>query len=615
MGSGGVLVIAEKNSVAKALAYYLAESKVSLKSVYNVPSYWFRRSGDAWVSIGLRGHIMEFDFDKRYNKWTTARISELFSEEPILTIKQDSAKYVRAISYLSKRVDRVILALDSDVEGEAIAFEAMMVISNVNPSIKFSRALFSAVTRDDIINAFNELTTPNPNYARKVFTRMKLDLKLGAAFTRFLTLSAKDGGADVQGRKGVLSYGPCQTPVLGLVVQRALERENFKPTPYYVVEVTVDVDGEQLKLSTDRIDEEARAGDIVEAVKSRGTVKVIESIGEKVRMQPPKPLDTVELERRASRFLNVRAKNALDVAEDLYRYGLISYPRTETTIYPKTLDLRRIVRDLARVKDYGDYIRANLSGEFKPTSGGSSDNAHPPIHPTKGASAWDVTRIFGKETHWRIYDLIARHFLATLSKPAIVERQRIVAGLDGVEFKATGLVVLSRGYLEIYPFESPREEGLPITKVKAGDELRVLAVEAVRKKTQPPPYLSEAELLRLMKQYGIGTDATMQDHIHTNIERSYFAVIKKQCIPTKLGKAVVSILNENASALVDPLFRSQMERRLALIGEGTARPEAVHDEIVKEASEVYDRIKPKYQDIGIQLASALRERRNRRSLR
>ena len=613
MGSGGRLVIAEKNSVAKALAYYLAESKVSLKNVYNVPSYWFKRGDDTWISIGLRGHIMEFDFDKRYNKWTTAKISELFNEEPVLTIKQDSAKYVRAISYLSKRVDHVILALDSDVEGEAIAFEAMMVISNANPSVRFSRALFSAVTRDDIIKAFNELTTPNPNYARKVFTRMKLDLKLGAAFTRFLTLSAKDGGADVQGRKGVLSYGPCQTPVLGLVVQRALERESFKPTPYYVVEVTVDVDGEQLKLSTDRIDEEARAREIVEAVKSRGTVKVMESVGEKVRMQPPKPLDTVELERRASRFLNVRAKTALDVAEDLYRYGLISYPRTETTIYPKTLDLRRIVRDLAKVKDYGEYIRTTLTGEFKPTSGGSSDNAHPPIHPTKGASAWDVTRIFGKETHWRIYDLIARHFLATLSKPAIVEKQRIVAGLDGVEFKATGLVVLSKGYLEIYPFESPREEALPISKVSAGDELRVLTAEVIRKKTQPPPYLSEAELLRLMKQYGIGTDATMQDHIHTNIERNYFAVIKRQCIPTKLGKAVVSILNENASALVDPLFSSQMERSLALIGEGAARPEAIHDEIIKEASEVYDKIRPKYQDIGIQLASALRERaKNRR---
>ncbi len=163
-------------------------------------------------------------------------------------------------------------------------------------------------------------------------------------------------------------------------MQRALERENFKPTPYYVVEVTVDVDGEQLKLSTDRIDEEARAREIVEAVKSAGgALKVIESVGEKVRMQPPKPLDTVELERRASRFLNVRAKNALDVAEDLYRYGLISYPRTETTIYPKTLDLRRIVRDLAKVKDYGgDYVRANLAGELRPTSGGSSDNAHPP---------------------------------------------------------------------------------------------------------------------------------------------------------------------------------------------------------------------------------------------
>jgi len=603
--NSGYLVIAEKNSVAKSIAYYLAESKVATKSTYGVPTYWFTREGATWVSVGLRGHLMEFDFDKKYNIWVSSKISELFREEPMLIIKPDSVKYAKAIAYLSRRLSNVILALDSDVEGEAIAFEAMMIINNANPAARFSRALFSAVTKSDIINAFNNLVSPNPNYAKKVFTRMKLDLKLGAAFTRFLTLSAKDGGAELQGKR-VLSYGPCQTPVLGLVVKRALERENFKPTPYYIVEATVDVDGEELKLSTDKIDDLDKATQIRDAVIKARFLHVVESIGEKTRVSPPKPLETIELERRASRFLNIRAKNALDIAEDLYRYGFISYPRTETNIYPRTLNLSKIVKELTRVKDYEAYANSLLASEFTPTSGGSTDNAHPPIHPTRGANAWDVTRVFGKESHWRIYDLIARHFLATLSKPAIIERQRIIAKLDDAEFKATGLVILSKGYLEIYPFETPRENPLPISKVKAGSKLRVLGAEVIKKKTQPPPYLSEAELLRLMKQYGIGTDATMQDHIHTNIERKYFTIIKKQCVPTQLGKAVVSILDENANELVDPLFRSKMESKLATIGEGKTEPTVIDEEITKEASGIYEKIQPRYMDIGSKLATILR---------
>lgn len=216
------LVVAEKDSVARAIAKYLAQGSITTRKVYGIKTYWFIRDNRQWVSVGLKGHIMDVDFPEELNKWHSVEPSKLFDVEPILVIREDTISYVRALSHLGAVTSTVYLALDADSEGEAIAYEAMLIVKNVNPRAVFKRVLFSAVTRSDIIEAFNSPTNLNPGLAKRVFTRMILDLTLGAVFTRALTLSVEKADRNALAKGSFLSYGPCQTPVLNLVVQRPL---------------------------------------------------------------------------------------------------------------------------------------------------------------------------------------------------------------------------------------------------------------------------------------------------------------------------------------------------------------------------------------------------------
>ncbi|ADN51830.1 DNA topoisomerase [Vulcanisaeta distributa] len=599
------LVVAEKDSVAKAIAKYLAQGSISVKKVYGVKSYWFTRGGRQWVSIGLKGHMMDVDFPEELNKWHSVEPSKLFDAEPILVIREDTISYVRALSRLGASASVVYLALDADSEGEAIAYEAMLVIRNANPRAVFKRVLFSAVTKSDIIEAFNSPTSLNPGLAKRVFTRMILDLTLGAVFTRALTLSVEKTDKNALARGSFLSYGPCQTPVLNLVVQRALERENFKPEKYYTLHIIVNVNGVRVTLNHDgTFKDKQEAERVLSLVRGKARAMVIIANYKEDFIEPPVPLDTIELERRASRFLNIRPKAALDIAEELYRHGYISYPRTETTIYPPTLSLRQILLELTH-GEHGDYAKTLLGMSIKPTHGDSNDGAHPPIYPTRGVTRQEILRYFKNEKYWKIYDLVVRHFLATLSPPARVERQKIVVEISGHRFSVDGLKIIDKGYLTIYPFESPSEKVLP--RVRVSDELSIVKAWIEERETEPPPYLSESELLRLMKKYGIGTDATMQDHIHTNVIRGYFKIRNKQCIPTPLGKAVISVLSKTGNELIDPLFRSRMEKALMEITSGSLKPDDVLFTFKNEARKIYEKFINRQREVAMELIKALKD--------
>lgn len=254
---------------------------------------------------------------------------------------------------------------------------------------------------------------------------MMLDLTLGAVFTRALTLSVERSDRKILSRGSFLSYGPCQTPVLNLVVRRALERENFKPEKYYTLHIIVDANGNKITLNHDGTFKARQdAEKILDVVKSAGSAKVVIANYQEEALSPPIPLDTIELERRASKFLNIRPKAALDIAEELYRHGYISYPRTETTIYPQTLNLKQILLSLSH-GEHSDYVKELLNSPIRPTRGDSNDGAHPPIYPTKGVGRRELLRYFKNERYWRIYDLVVRHFLATLSPPAVWRDKRL----------------------------------------------------------------------------------------------------------------------------------------------------------------------------------------------
>ncbi|MEM3326376.1 MAG: DNA topoisomerase, partial [Thermoproteus sp.] len=307
--------------------------------------------------------------------------------------------------------------------------------------------------------------------------------------------------------------------------------------------------------------------------------------------------------RRASRWLNIRAKAALDIAEELYRAGYISYPRTETTIYPPTLDLKAILEELAATP-FAQYAERLLKGPLTPTRGTSDDRAHPPIHPTRGAQRGEIEARLGARG-WKIYELVVRHFLATLSPPAVVERQKLVAAFGPLALEAEGRKIVSRGYWEVYPYEEEEEKPLP--RAKRGDPAELVKAKVERRETEPPPRMTESELLRLMRRYGIGTDATMQDHIHTNVLRGYMKIAGGKCVPTPLGMSLATALMKHAKPIIDPQVRSKMESALQEIAAGRADPAKVMWAIREEFKSFYKALEGKREEIAGELVKALKE--------
>lgn len=594
------MIVAEKRSVAQAIAKFLGGSYSQFK-VAGVTAYRFKYNGLAAISLGLSGHVLDFDFPRELNKWSSVDPAKLFEEAVVLVPRDETLKYLFALRALAKDQDEVYLALDADSEGEAIAYEVVLQVRVVNPSARFKRVRFNAVTKKEITRAFERPVDLDLKTVEKVFARMASDLTVGAAFTRLLTLSVREVDPKALPFGKFLSYGPCQTPVLGLVVSRELERMNFKPEEYFVVKAIVEAGGQRLEMRSKpfKSKEEAERA-LAEAKKAPG--RVAEAKYERAEVEPPAPLDTIELERRASKWLNIRAKAALDIAEELYRLGYISYPRTETTIYPPTLDLKSLLEELINTP-FGEYAERLLRGPLKPTRGNNDDKAHPPIHPTKGAGRREIEARLGQRA-WRIYEFVVRHFLATLSPPAVVERQRITAVLGPLALEADGRRVLSKGYWEIYPYEE--EEDKPLPRVRKGDAVVLVSAKIERRETEPPPRMTESELLRLMRKYGIGTDATMQDHIHTNVIRGYMKITGGRCVPTPLGMSLATALMKHARPIIDPEVRSKMEAALQEIAAGKFDAAKVVAAIREEFKRYYKTLEDKKMEIAKELIDALK---------
>jgi len=216
------LIIAEKDKSAKRIAKILFKDLKTLRK--NGIPYYFSPSNKAYV-LGLRGHIIEYDFPEELNDWRSTPLHELLKAKFVVKIRaKDVAK---TLIDLAKNVRRVTIATDYDREGEFIGLTAVKLIQKVNPNIKVDRVRFSALTPVDIRNAFSNPTSLDYNLAKSAEVRHKVDLLWGAVLTRLLSLSANRLGKDF------LSVGRVQSPTLRLIVEREEQIRNFKAKYYW----------------------------------------------------------------------------------------------------------------------------------------------------------------------------------------------------------------------------------------------------------------------------------------------------------------------------------------------------------------------------------------------
>ena len=631
------LVVAEKTNAAENIAKELGVGTKKDK-VYNTPVCRFTREGEEWVAMGLRGHILAVDFPREL-QWredqgwfgvdeegevfpanlpsTLAhppfeKVRKPFTKEgvdikgwkvpslPYLVwapvVKEPAEKeIIRTLKNLAKKADEVIIATDFDREGELIGSDAVSMVRQVNEDVPVVRARYSSFTKPELEHAFarENLVAVDDDLAAAGESRQFIDLIWGAVLTRYLTM-AKFGGLG-----NVRSAGRVQTPTLALVARREKERQAFVPEDYWVVRGTAATqEGEEFKVAhaTARFKDEATATSAYQDAKAAGKARVTDVVKKTRKGTIQAPFNTTSLQTAAAAE-GLTPARTMRIAESLYMSGLISYPRVDNTVYPETLDLSEVVTMLKGVPQYANYCDELLAAQpLKATRGKQETTDHPPIYPT---GVGDPDKLRPEE--WKLYNLIARRFLATLSEQPVIEGTKVTLDAGGQTFAASGDVLVKPGYRAIYPYGSKKDEQLPALSV--GQEVDLTSLDLEAKQTEPPARYSQGKLVQEMERLGLGTKSTRASIIERLYEVKY---LKNDPIePSQLGMAIIDALECYAAHITTPEMTSELEGDMTKVAEGQASQDAVVDHSRELLASLLEGLIEHKEDLGEAISDAV----------
>ena len=631
------LVVAEKTNAAENIAKELGVGTKKDK-VYNTPVCRFTREGEEWVAMGLRGHILAVDFPREL-QWredqgwfgvdeegevfpaslpsTLAhppfeKVRKPFTKEgvdikgwkvpslPYLVwapvVKKPAEKeIIRTLKNLAKKADEVIIATDFDREGELIGSDAVSMVRQVNEDVPVVRARYSSFTKPELEHAFarENLVAVDDDLAAAGESRQFIDLIWGAVLTRYLTM-AKFGGLG-----NVRSAGRVQTPTLALVARREKERQAFVPEDYWVVRGTAATQkGEEFKVAhaTTRFKDEATATSAYQDAKAAGKARVTDVVKKTRKGTIQTPFNTTSLQTAAAAE-GLTPARTMRIAESLYMSGLISYPRVDNTVYPETLDLSEVVTMLKGVPQYSNYCDELLAAQpLKATRGKQETTDHPPIYPT---GVGDPDKLRPEE--WKLYNLIARRFLATLSEQPVIEGTKVTLDAGGQTFTASGDVLVKPGYRAIYPYGSKKDEQLPALSV--GQEVDLTSLDLEAKQTEPPARYSQGKLVQEMERLGLGTKSTRASIIERLYEVKY---LKNDPIePSQLGMAIIDALECYAAHITTPEMTSELEGDMTKVAEGKASQDAVVDHSRELLASLLEGLIEHKEDLGEAISDAV----------
>ncbi len=330
-------IITEKADVARRISFFLSEGKAKSKRSKGHNYIEFEKDGNTYVVVPLSGHIVEINFPPSMKDWKSVDLRKLVESETVIEVKNRSA--YSTLKDIAADADQIIIATDYDREGELIGMEALNIVLEERqrrhlgmPDIK--RAKFSALTRQEVTEAFSNLIDVNKAMADSAEAREVIDLLWGGAvLTRFFSnATGRWGGRDF------LSIGRVQTPTLALIVKREREILSFVPEKFWRVFVSFDKGGtfRAEHVEGGNIKDHRRVEEILSKVRGGkdGRVRSFERWEEPIRR--PAPFNTNEFLREASR-IGISPANAMRIAESLYNRGYISYPRTDNTVYNRSL--------------------------------------------------------------------------------------------------------------------------------------------------------------------------------------------------------------------------------------------------------------------------------------
>jgi DNA topoisomerase-1 len=539
------LVICEKNISARNIANILSNGKVQIVRFGKTPIYEFNKNEELWYVIGLRGHIITIDYPSKFKWWKEENLMELITEDPCKKVSEKDIAH--SLKTLVKDNPYIIIATDYDREGELIGVEVINLIKEYNDIKNIKRAKFSSITNYEINDAFNNLSDVDYNLSNAGESRQIIDLAWGAVLTRFISLVSKKTGKDF------LSIGRVQSPTLALLVKREKEIKEFKPKTFWKINAKLRKD--EIFDSTHiegQFWDETVVKKIFNKIKDSKEAR-IKTVDKKTNNElPPSPFNTTTFLQAASNF-RMSTSKAMGLAEELYISGLISYPRTDNTFYPKSLNFDRILKKLSKSNFSKEANVVMENRRQYPTHGKKKTTDHPPIHP--------VSIPYKKLTddQNKIYELICRRFLATLSKDAISETVDVSIDIDGEDFKASGYRLIEPNWKSIYTYF--KEKRKPIPELIQDEIINVIKITLKKDQTKPPKRYTEGSLIVTMEKLLLGTKSTRPEVISKLYSRKY--ITKSPLAPTPIAIAVIDAMQD--CDVIKPKMTAKLEKDMSLI--------------------------------------------------
>ena len=478
--------------------------------------------------------------------------------EPTYTIPTKSKKAVTALKKAAKAADEVYLATDEDREGEAIAWHVAEILKLDPESTK--RITFHEITREAIERAMAEPRVIDQNLVDAQQTRRILDRLVGYELSPFLWKKVRYG----------LSAGRVQSVAMRLIVDRERERMAFNVEEYWTIDglfskskmdfpaKLTKIDGKKVEKLQIKTADEAQA--IVDDVQG-AEVQVAKIDKKKVKKQPPTPYTTSTLQIDANNKLGFSAKQTMRLAQKLYETGRITYMRTDSmNLAEKFLNEAQAYLSHEFGATYAPGAR-----RFKTKKKGAQE-AHEAIRPTDaGLRAEGLGGEHDAQTK-KLYDLIWRRTMASQMPAAELNRTGVDLASKHYTFRANGSSIAFDGFMKVY--QSAKEKILP--ELEEGQSVDVKEILPVQHFTEPPARYSDASLVKVLEEHGIGRPSTYAPTIGTVIDRGYVERDdNKKLFPTSIAFIVTDLLHEHFTQIVDYDFTATMEKSLDEIAEGT----------------------------------------------
>ena len=560
------LVIAEKPSVAISIAKVIGANKKK-------DGYY---EGNGYSVSWCVGHLIQMAnpdvYDEKYAKWNMADLPIIPSDYKYEVAKATKKQFNILKKLMNnKEVDMVINACDAGREGESIF---RLVYNQVNCKKKMKRLWISSMEDNAIKEGFDNLKDGKDydNLFESAQARAVADWLVGMNISRLYSCLYQQN----------YSVGRVQTPTLAMIVKRDDEIANFKKEKYYTVELSTN----GFTLSTDRIDDEVAAEQLISLVGDK--IEITDIIQKEKITKPDWPFDLTTLQRECNKYFGYSAKQTLDYAQSLYEKKLITYPRTDSRCLTEDM----IVSTVNNILGKNDFDTERIRVVFD----SKKVTDHHAIIPTVSSLSEDLSNI--PESEAKVYRLISNKLHASVGYPLIENTTKIVVLFDGFEFTSAGKVVKDDGFTKyLKDYKSKKNEDIELPDVKAGDVFEVENKEIKEKFTQPQKHFTEDTFLKAMEvagndalekdaeveRKGLGTPATRAGIIENLIFKGFVERDKKNLIATHKGISLVTIVADNFKSAETT---AKWEMELSDIAHGKSSKEEFLKDIENEIREV-----------------------------